>query len=55
MASLEAEAALSKAREAASLAAYDIQKLREDSIERQALHNLLTAVEALVELADSDG
>ena len=54
MASLEAQAALSEAREAASLASYDIQKLSEDSVERQALHNLLTAVDALINAVDAD-
>ena len=44
-----------EAREAASLASYDIQKLREDSVERQALHNLLTAVDALINAVDGDG
>ena len=55
MAGFEAQAAISKAREAASLASYDIQKLREDSVERQALHNLLTAVDALINAVDGDG
>ncbi len=54
MADLETQAALAEAREAANLAAYDIQKLSEDSIERQALHNLLTAVESLINAVDSD-
>ena len=40
MADLEVQAALAQARQAASAASYDIQKLPEDSIERQALHNL---------------
>ena len=53
MAGLEAQAALSKAREAASLASYDIQKLREDSVEKQALHHLLTAVDALITAVDA--
>ena len=53
MAGFEAQAALSKAREAASLASYDIQKLREDSVEKQALHNLLTAVDALITAVDT--
>ena len=54
MAGFEAQAALSKAREAASLASYDIQKLRlEDSVEKQALHNLLTAVDALITAVDA--
>ena len=55
MAGFEAQAALSKAREAASLASYDIQKLPEDSVERQALHNLLTAVDSLINAVDADG
>ena len=53
VAGFEAQAALSKAREAASLASYDIQKLREDSVEKQALHNLLTAVDALITAVDA--
>ena len=53
MAGFEAQAALSKAREAASLASYDIQKLREDSVEKQALYNLLTAVDALITAVDA--
>ncbi|MEV8213162.1 hypothetical protein [Leifsonia sp. NPDC077715] len=57
MADLEVQAALSQARQAASAASYDIQKLSEDSIERQALHNLITAVDAIIQAldADSDG
>jgi len=54
VAGFETQAALSKAREAASLASYDIQKLSEDSVERQALHNLLTAVDALINAVDAD-
>ena len=54
MAGLEAQAAISQAREAASLASYDIQKLPEDSIERQALHNVLTALDALITAVDAD-
>lgn len=54
MADFEAQAAISKAREAASLASYDIQKLPEDSVERQALHNLLTAVDSLINAVDAD-
>ena len=54
VADFEAQAAISKAREAASLASYDIQKLPEDSVERQALHNLLTAVDSLITAVDSD-
>ena len=50
MADLEVQAALSQARQAASAATYDIQKLPEDSIERQALHNLHTAVDGIRQL-----
>ena len=53
VAGFEAQGAISKAREAASLASYDIQKLREDSVEKQALHNLLTAVDALITAVDA--
>jgi hypothetical protein len=52
MADLETQAAVSQARQATNAASYDIQKLPEDSIERQALHNLLTAVEALIQAID---
>ena len=52
MADLEAQAAIAQARQAANAASYDIQKLREDSVERQALHNLLTAVDALINAVD---
>ena len=54
MADLEAQAAISQARQAASAASYDIQKLPEDSLERQALHNLLTAVDFLIVAVDQD-
>ena len=54
MADLEAQAAISQARQAASAASYDIQKLGEDSMERQALRNLLTAVEALIEGVETE-
>ncbi|MGH1526297.1 hypothetical protein ACRAWC_20505 [Leifsonia sp. L25] len=54
MADLEVQAALAQARQAASAASYDIQKLPEDSIERQALHNLITAVDSLIEALDTE-
>jgi hypothetical protein len=54
MADLEVQAALSQARQAASAASYDIQRLPEDSIERQALHNLITAVDSLIEALDTE-
>ena len=53
MTTFESDAAISQARAAANAASYDIQKLPEDSIERQALHNLLTAVEHLIQAVDA--
>lgn len=52
MNNLREDAAIEHARKAASAALYDIQKLAEDSIERQALHNLLTALDSLIEFLD---
>ena len=54
MADLEVQAALSQARQAASAASYDSQKLSEDSIERQALHNLITSVDSIIQALDAD-
>ena len=54
MADLEVQAAISQARQAASAASYDIQKLSEDSVERQALHNLITAVDSIIQALDAD-
>jgi hypothetical protein len=54
MADLEVQAALAQARQSASAASYDIQKLPEDSIERQALHNLITAVDSLIQALDTE-
>jgi len=53
MADLEFEAALAGAREAASAASYDVQKLAENSIERQALHNVVTAIDYLIQALDA--
>ncbi|MBM7503622.1 hypothetical protein ACFPER_09070 [Agromyces aurantiacus] len=53
MAGAEIESYLSQARAAASGASYDAQKLSEDSVERQAIHNLVTAVEALIAAIDA--
>jgi len=50
---LEFNSALAAARESASSASFDIQQLREDSIERQALHNLITAVDHLIQAVDA--
>ena len=49
----EFESLISTARSAASAATYDIQGLGEDTVARQALHNLLTAVDALIAAVDS--
>ncbi|MHA7987679.1 hypothetical protein ACX9R5_17930 [Rathayibacter sp. CAU 1779] len=54
MADLETQALIADARQAASAASFDIQQLPENSIERQALHNLITAVDALISAVDSD-
>lgn len=48
MSNLEALTHLAKAREAASAAAYDIQEFPRDTPERQAVHNLSTAVDTLI-------
>lgn len=53
MTDLETQATLSEARKAASDASYDIHKLPEDSIERQALHNLLTGLDYLIQAQPS--
>ncbi len=53
MPTLEFESLISTAREAASTATYDIQQLPEDTVGRQALHNLLTAVDALIAAVES--
>ena len=53
MADLEFEAALAGAREAASAASYDVQKLAENSIESQALHNVVTAIDYLIQALDA--
>jgi hypothetical protein len=53
MTDLKTQAAISEARRAANAASYDIQKLPENSVERQALHNLLTALEYLIQAQPS--
>jgi len=52
MADLETQALIADARKAASAATFDIQQLPENSIERQALHNVLTAIDALISAVD---
>ena len=58
MSNLEALTHIAKAREAASAAAYDLQQFSPDTPERQAIHNLSTAIDTLIltvqSLADSD-
>ncbi|WP_213816500.1 hypothetical protein [Glaciihabitans sp. dw_435] len=53
MAELEIEAALSGARAAASAASFDVQKLPEDSLERQALHGIISAIDYLIQAVDA--
>jgi len=53
MAEFEFTAAITAARTAASAASYDVQKLAENSIERQALHNIITALDNLIDAVDS--
>ncbi|MFB2598449.1 hypothetical protein ACEXQE_11690 [Herbiconiux sp. P17] len=53
MSTFEFEAAIAGAKEAASAASYDIQKLPEDSVERQALHGVITAIDRLIEAFDA--
>ena len=52
MTDFEAQASIGEARRYASEASFDIEQLREDSIERQALHNLLNAVNSLIQAVD---
>ena len=54
MSDFETQSSVADARKYASDATYDIQKLSEDSVERAALHNLLNAVEALIQAVDKD-
>jgi hypothetical protein len=48
MSNLEALTHIEKAREAASAVAYDIQQFAADTPERQAIHNLSTAIDTLI-------
>jgi hypothetical protein len=49
MTNLEAQAHLSEARGYASAAAYDIQQFPPDTESAQALHNLQSALDAVIE------
>jgi len=53
MASLEFDSALAGARAAASAASFDVQKLPEDSIERQALHGIVSALDYLIQALET--
>jgi len=53
MPTLEFESLIGTARAATSAAVYDVQQLPDDTIARQALHNLVTAVEALIGAVES--
>lgn len=48
MSNLEALTHLEKARAAASAVAYDVQQFPPDTPERQAIHNLVMAVDTLI-------
>lgn len=52
MATFRHASAVADARTYTNAAAFDIQKLGEESIEAQALHNLLSAVQSLVNAVD---
>jgi hypothetical protein len=54
MATFRQESGIADARRFASAASFDIQKLRDDSVEAQALKNLLSAVESLITTIDDD-
>lgn len=53
MSDLRTQGAIARARAAASAASFDAQKLPEDSIERQAIHNIVTAIDALIDAVDT--
>ncbi|GAA0997590.1 hypothetical protein [Subtercola frigoramans] len=53
MSNLKAQAYLKTAREHASLAAYDIQKFEADTPERQSIHNLLNALDSVIQTLDA--
>ncbi|GGF17454.1 hypothetical protein [Subtercola lobariae] len=53
MSNLKAQAYLKEARESASLAAYDVQKFEADTPERQSIHNLVSAIDKLIETVDA--
>ncbi|WP_200920415.1 hypothetical protein [Agreia sp. Leaf244] len=52
MSDIEHDDFIADARRYASQASYDVQKLPEDSIERQALHNLVSAIDSLIQAVD---
>lgn len=52
MTDLESESFIAEARKYANVASFSVQKLPEDSIEREALHELLNAVNALIQAVD---
>ncbi|WP_162924964.1 hypothetical protein [Mycetocola zhujimingii] len=52
MTDFESESFIADARKYANAATFAVQQLREDSIERQAIHELLNAVDALIQAVD---
>ena len=53
MSDFKSESAIGDARKYASLATFDIEALPAESIERQALQNLLHAVDSLINAVDT--
>jgi hypothetical protein len=52
MSSLEAQAHLSEAKKFASAASFDIQRFAPETEAAQALHNLQSAIDAIIEVLD---
>ncbi len=53
MSNLNAEAHLSEARKYVSAAAYDVQQVPEDTQTKQAIHNVVSALESIIGALDA--
>lgn len=53
MAEWEVEAYLAEARKHASAASYDVQRLSADTEQRQALHNIVMTLDAILAAIDA--
>jgi alpha-galactosidase/6-phospho-beta-glucosidase family protein len=53
MSNLNAEAHLSEARKFVSAAAYDAQQVPEDTQAKQAIHNIVNALESIIGALDA--